>query len=248
MTRRPTVKTLVRSIRSDLTEVATEERRVKEKAYLKSDLEHIGATVPQTRKAAFRALQQLPEIAHDGVWELAEALWAHPVHELRAAAVEVLAARTKHLRAGDTARVRELIREARTWALVDPLSISVAGHLVESFATSCQALDSWSTDVSFWVRRASMLALLRPLRAGAGDFDRFSRFADVMLEEREFFIRKAIGWVLREVSKKRPELVTEWIEPRLGRASGVTVREAVKKLPRKDELLDKYRALSKARR
>src|SRR2546421_683608 len=57
-----------------------------------------------------------------------------------------------------------------------------------------------------------------------------SGYADRRLEEREFFIRKAIGWVLREVSKKRPDLVFEWLEPRAARASGVTTREAVKYL------------------
>ena len=51
-----------------------------------------------------------------------------------------------------------------------------------------------------------------------------------MLDEREFFIRKAIGWVLRETSKQRPELVYEWLLPRAHRASGVTIREAVKYL------------------
>ena len=51
-----------------------------------------------------------------------------------------------------------------------------------------------------------------------------------MLDETEFFIRKAIGWVLREVSKRRPDLVFEWLAPRAARASGVTVREAVKYL------------------
>jgi 3-methyladenine DNA glycosylase AlkD len=49
-----------------------------------------------------------------------------------------------------------------------------------------------------------------------------------MLDEREFFIRKAIGWVLRETARKQPDLVYAWLEPRAGRASGVTVREAVK--------------------
>jgi 3-methyladenine DNA glycosylase AlkD len=60
-----------------------------------------------------------------------------------------------------------------------------------------------------------------------------------MLEEREFFVRKAIGWVLREVGKTRPNLVTEWLlapatAPRATRASGVTLREAVKYLPEAD--------------
>jgi 3-methyladenine DNA glycosylase AlkD len=51
-----------------------------------------------------------------------------------------------------------------------------------------------------------------------------------MLEEKEFFILKAIGWILREVSKKRPELVRDWIASRDARMSGVTRREAVKYL------------------
>jgi 3-methyladenine DNA glycosylase AlkD len=78
-----------------------------------------------------------------------------------------------------------------------------------------------------------MLALLVPLRRGGGDFERFARYADAMLEDREFFIRKAIGWVAREVSKKRPALVAEWLAPRMHRASGVTLREARKYLPRR---------------
>ena len=51
-----------------------------------------------------------------------------------------------------------------------------------------------------------------------------------MLNEREFFIRKAIGWVLREVSKSHPNVVRAWVEPRLGQMSGVTRREALKYL------------------
>jgi len=58
-------------------------------------------------------------------------------------------------------------------------------------------------DDDFWLRRSAMLGLLRPLRAGGGDFERFARYADAMLEEKEFFVRKAIGWVLREVAKRR---------------------------------------------
>ena len=117
------------------------------------------------------------------------------------------------------------------WALVDNLAAHVAGVLVERFPELASTLDRWARDSDFWVRRAAMLALLLPLRRGAGDFERFGRYADAMLEEKEFFIRKAIGWVLREVSKKRPALVAEWLAPRMHRASGVTLREALKYLP-----------------
>ncbi len=64
-----------------------------------------------------------------------------------------------------------------------------------------------------------------------------------MTAEREFFIRKAIGWVLRETGKSQPDLVAGWLAPRAHRASGVTMREAVKWLPagQRDALLAAYR-------
>jgi 3-methyladenine DNA glycosylase AlkD len=57
-------------------------------------------------------------------------------------------------------------------------------------------------------------------------------------------VRKAIGWVLRETAKARPELVYEWLLARATRASGITVREAVKYLPapQRDEILVRYAA------
>jgi 3-methyladenine DNA glycosylase AlkD len=51
-----------------------------------------------------------------------------------------------------------------------------------------------------------------------------------LVDEKEFFIRKAIGWVLREHARRRPDDVFEWLQPRAARASGVTLREAVKYL------------------
>jgi 3-methyladenine DNA glycosylase AlkD len=123
-----------------------------------------------------------------------------------------------------------MIRDARTWALVDWLATRVAAPLAERHPELSSELDCWAGDDEFWVRRAAMLALLPALRRGGGDLDRFCRYADAMLAEREFFIRKAIGWVLREVGKKRPAEVAQWLRPRAARAAGLTVREAVKYL------------------
>ncbi len=52
-----------------------------------------------------------------------------------------------------------------------------------------------------------------------------------LLDEREFLLRKAIGWVLREVSRHDPDWVVAYVEPRVARLSGVTFREAVRRLP-----------------
>jgi len=137
-----------------------------------------------------------------------------------------------------------LIRESKTWAFVDELAIVITGPLVERSPELLRVLDRWAKDDDFWVRRAALLAEHDALRGGGGDFALWSRIAASMLDEREFFIRKAIGWVLREVAKKRPELVAAWLGPRVHRASGVTVREAVKYLPEADRdlLMTGYKA------
>jgi 3-methyladenine DNA glycosylase AlkD len=92
-------------------------------------------------------------------------------------------------------------------------------------------LGSWAKDGDLWVRRTALLAQHDALRAGAGDFGLFERIAASLLVEKEFFIRKAIGWVLREVSKKRPELVFGFIARHRSDMSGLTLREASKYLP-----------------
>jgi len=51
-----------------------------------------------------------------------------------------------------------------------------------------------------------------------------------MVDEREFFIRKAIGWVLRDVSRKRPELAFAFLAEHIDRVSGLTLREGAKYL------------------
>ncbi len=224
------VATTVGEIDAQLRRRGTAARAVKEKAYLKSDLEHYGTTVPEIRAVAKEVRVRFPDLDHDDVSGLVTALWAAPVHECRMAAVELLDIYAACLQADDVVLIERLLREARTWALVDSLAASVAGALVEREPELAAVLDHWAEDDDLWIRRSALLALLVPLRRGAGDFERFARYADSMLDDKEFFIRKAIGWVLRDTARKRPDLVYEWLLPRSARASGVTLREAVKPL------------------
>ena len=194
-------------------------------------LEYLGTRVPVVRSTTKAALGAHPVTERSELVALAERLWDAGVYDLRLAAIDALRFRVELLEAGDFRTLERFVREAQTWALLDTLSISVLGPLVERYPELAATLDRWAGDEDFWVRRQAMLSLLPALRRGGGDFERFAGYADAMLDEREFFIRKAIGWLLREVSKKRPELVIGWLAPRTGRASGVTFREAVKYLP-----------------
>lgn len=206
-------------------------RAVETKRYLKSDLEFLGLSAAKVRSVVKTFVRANREASRAVVLDVVRSLWTERVFESRWLAVELLDAYGTTLRPSDPRLLETMIRQSKTWALVDPLAVSITGGLVERYHELGATLDRWATDDDFWVRRASMLALLNPLRRGEGDFDRFGRYAEAMLDEKEFFIRKAIGWILRETSKKRPDLVYEWLRPRAARASGVTMREAVKYLP-----------------
>ena len=183
--------------------------------------------MPQTGRVISSYVAAHPEMSREQVLALAGALWAKPVHERRAAAVFLLERHPDLIAPRDLRLIERLVRESRTWALVDPLAVNVLGGIIVRFPRSAARLNRWSRDEDFWVRRAALLAWIRPLKEGQRT-DRFLRYADDMLGEREFFIRKAIGWVLREMGKERPGEVVHWLETRTDRVSGVTIREALK--------------------
>jgi 3-methyladenine DNA glycosylase AlkD len=233
---------LAKDLSRELRKLGDRERAVGAKAYLKSELEFIGITAPVLRKTVTTMERAAPIASEHALFAIVNELWATRVFELEAAAVELLMHRDELVTAASLPAIKKLLGDSHTWALVDPISTAVLGAVYDREPSIAKTFDAWAKDRDFWVRRAAMLAHLKALRRGAGDWERFARYADAMLDEREFFIRKAIGWVLRETSKKRPALVADWLEPRVARASGVTWREAVKYLP-----ATRGRALAKAR-
>ena len=218
----------------ELRAVGTPERAAQEKRYLKSELEFLGMSVWEIRRIVQAFLRGTEPLTRDRLVPLVEALWAVPIFERRMAAVALMELQPRLLGPADLPLVERLIRESLTWALVDGLAGDVVGGILAASPDAVTpVLDRWAADPDFWIRRSSLLAELQRLRKGA-DLGPFLRRADLMLDEKEFFIRKAIGWVLREVGKRRPAEVTAWLAPRTHRASGVTMREAVRYLPKED--------------
>ena len=91
-------------------------------------------------------MKTVPTLRHDDLVAVVKALWNEPVHERRMAAVELLALNVDRLGYGDAALLERLVRESRTWALVDGLAASVMGRLVERDGRFCSVLDRWAAD------------------------------------------------------------------------------------------------------
>ncbi len=201
------------------------------KAYLKSELRFHGTSMPDIRRAANDFAREHRELTHAELRKIVDELWSTDVFELRSAGIALLSKYAELLRERDLPWLLGFVRRSKTWAHVDWLAADVIGGVVGESRTALRRLPSWGRDDNFWVRRTALLAQLRPLSHEAGDFALFARLAAPMLGEREFFIRKAVGWVLREVSKKRPDLTFVFLREHRDEVSGLTLAEGAKYLP-----------------
>src|SRR5688572_15027333 len=170
---------------SELEAAGTPERAAWDRSYLKSELTHLGVKLPDLRRIVGAVKKAHRDLARGQLVALVERLWKEPIYDRRAAAMLVLVAFEKRLGREDVPLLERLLREARTWAIVDELAVHVVGPLAAREPALGKTLDRWARDEDFWLRRAALLALLKPLREGAGDFERFGRYADAMLEEKE---------------------------------------------------------------
>jgi 3-methyladenine DNA glycosylase AlkD len=216
------------AVREGLRAAADPQRAEQQQRYLRSSAEHWGVPVPAARRA-IRAAGRTVE--HDELRELVDQLWDSGIFDQRLAAALLLDRHSRAVRAADLEWLAGLLREAGTWALVDLLvPRPLAAADADDPAATTEMLDAWCRDEDFWLRRSAILAHLVGLRAGGGDWDRFARYADQLLQDREFFVRKAIGWVLRDAGRRDPQRVAVWVAARTDRISGVALREAVKPL------------------
>lgn len=209
----------------------TPERAAQERQYLKSSMEHYGVPVPRVRAAIKDFKASHGEMHRGDLVALARTMWKDDHYEIKSAAIALLEAYRRILDQRDMELLEEMIDQCETWAHVDWIAPHVAGNLVQRFPSCENRLDVWAGHRNFWVRRAAMLALLEPLRKTGDRFDRFARYASAMAGEKEFFIRKAIGWILREVSKKRPELTYGFLVEHIEDISALTFKEGSRKLP-----------------
>ena len=203
-------------------------RAVAEKAYMKSALRFHGVDAKQLRVACADYCRQRPP-EPEALRAAVDALYATDWFDLHSAAIGLLERQRALLDAGDVDWLIGLVRRSGCWAHVDWLATKIVPCALPT--QPARLLRAWARDDDFWVRRTALLAQLDALRAGGGDFALFAALAETMLDERELFIRKAIGWVLREVGKRRPELTFAFVERHLARLSGLSYREATRRLP-----------------
>ena len=128
---------------------------------------------------------------------------------------------------GFLATVETLVTTRSWWDTVDPLATRVTGGIVARHQTAVSTMDKWAADDNMWLARTAILHQLHFKEKT--DTERLFGYCTALAEHKDFFIRKAIGWALRQYARTDPDAVREFVAatPHL---SALSVREATKHL------------------
>jgi len=229
---------LVVAVRAALRSVGDPVRAAGQQAYMKSSMPYRGLTSPELR-ALLRPLLADPALAPASreAWEAdVRALWdTAEFREERYAALAVTGHRAARPWQDPEALglYRYLVETGAWWDFVDLLAADRVGPiLLRHRAVVIPILRSDAVDDHLWVRRTAILAQLK--HREETDLELLTDVLDANLEGsrfgREFFIRKAIGWALRQHARVDPDWVRAFVETRGDRLSGLSRREALKHL------------------
>lgn len=221
------------TIRAALEERADAERGAGAQAYMKSSIPSLGVRVPEVRRVTMAAAAAHPFASLEQLRATVLELWRDAkVREERYAAIDLTGLK---MAAADLAMLpvyEEIIRTGAWWDLVDGVADRICALLQAHRPVMTGVVSEWSRDGDFWIRRAAITA---QLKAKAHTDRRLLReVIDANLADPEFFIRKAIGWALREFGKTDPEWVRIFVEEQGERLSPLSRREAVRNLPLDD--------------
>ncbi len=224
--------TIGAAIHKDLITQSNPERKEKIAEYMKtSSLDFIGVELPNIHSSVSRNIKNLKT---DDLPPLMHALWSIKTFETRVAAIDVLKVYAKK---GNVAIAIDIadkwVDDADTWGITDPLCSPTIGIMLLRDPMVEDVLRSWRTSDAFWRRRCSVLPFLYLTLKTQYRPEYGKKILEAVtphISDEEFFVGKAAGWVLRELSKRNHNVVSEFFNKHRDRMTKLVIREGSKKL------------------
>lgn len=230
------VAALVRDVRRALVEAADPTKAPQMQRYMKSSMPFLGINATPLRRLCAR-LFDAHRLLTEAAWrEAVRLLYDEAAYrEERYAAVGLTGHRSyrEHQHPDTLGLYRHLVVAGAWWDLVDPIASNRVGPILRAFPDPVSpVVRAWAVDGSLWLRRTAILSQLGSKDATDTGLLRY------VLEQNltgsahgsAFFVRKAVGWALRQYARQDPDWVTAFVADNDGRLAGLSRREALKHL------------------
>ena len=179
-------------------------------AYMRNQFPFLGLKSPVLRAAADAYFKESGPVGKNEVMHFALACANYPEREMFNIAIDVLHKYSKHLEEKHIHDIKTLIIQGAWWDTTDGIAPNVVAKLVTQYPNLLSLMDEWIEDENMWIRRSAILYALKFKKKT--DWERLQTYILMRAHEKEFFIQKAIGWVLREYSKTNPDEVIQFIQ------------------------------------
>lgn len=210
-------------------ESADPENAAQMAAYLRDQFPFYGIKSPQRREILRAFLKEYGRPAIEDLPDVARELWNRPQREHQYNALDMMIRQQKKLQPNFLPTLEWLITTKSWWDTVDGLATNVSGTLFANYPeTRKTAVQQWRSVDNIWLRRVTLLHQLKYRHKT--DVPLLFSLIEENLDDKEFFIQKAIGWALREYSKTDETAVREFVAST--ELSPLAEREALKWLKR----------------
>ncbi len=225
-----TADVYLKALAKEMAKRANTDLAIQQSKYLKSLFPFFGLKSPE-RKEVIRTFENAHgKVPLDEIERVAKLAYQYKEREMHYFAMELIVKNKKKLEAKNLNLVEWLVTHNAWWDTVELLAAHAVGMLNQKFTVLRSDIDSWIEHENMWLRRSALLHQLGYKEKT--DTDKLFAFCLNRAHEKEFFIRKAIGWALREYSKINPQAVEEFVHTHAN-LSGLSKREALKHINKK---------------
>ena len=230
---RANIDSVVGEVMEALADLSSEKRKEQIRYFAPGSQELVGVSNPDM-KEVIKALREKYNTWDNSQWiVLCKELVKRDIFECQVIAYELIGRNKKLLNALSYKDLMDLWRNLDNWASVDHYTVGIFGVLWGKGVVNDQHIEKLLTSDNFWDRRVavvSTVALNLKSRGGTGDTPRTISVWEKVVDDREDLIRKALSWALRELSKRDPQAVRDFLDKYQNRLAGLVIREVNHKL------------------
>lgn len=219
------VPNLIQVTQREFRKAANPEIAKAKHTYLKTTMPLYGIPSPERRAIQSNVLMNLTIDSSTCYETCIRALWALPHREEKYFAIDVALKYKTYIHLDSLGLYENMIREEYAWwDLVDPIAVNLVGKVALRHPERMEAiLRQWIHDDNMWIRRTAILAQLKHKRRMNQQL--LFEFCRERMHEKEFFVCKAIGWVLREYAKTAPDAVIDFLRREKPHLSTLSYRD-----------------------
>jgi 3-methyladenine DNA glycosylase AlkD len=225
------MKTYLKTLQSEFESHANPKIAAQQKAYMRNQFEYFGIKTPQRREIqkSFLSKEFLPKKSE--AFQIVKTLWQKPQRDYQHFAQELAFKYKKELEKEDIQLFEFMIINKSWWDTIDFIAPKFLNQYFKSFPKKRDFyVEKWLESENIWLQRSAILFQLKDKEKV--DTHLLTSIITFLISSKtaskEFFINKAIGWILREYSKTNPNWVIDFVEKNKTELSNLSKREALK--------------------